>query len=385
MRTRDRGYWDWINVEYTSSNDPQPHTPLSWPALSHWEQQVDWTSKMRKLADVYAKPDRSFEINPCWHDKWDYEGGAMPDWQGDFGHTHSTPGVLPPVYGPSLEEISPPVVAAELTNAHLEAYAAFGEQFPQYASAGELVETVKDLKGLLPSLSNSILKSLAGLYVQDKLAWSPLKRDLENLYDLQAKIQQRIDKLKATRGRPVKLRFKREITHEFAPTQSEWTVVRGWGVRYVRTLQHSVYTATATLQQFMTQLDGLSGLLRGFVSAFGLNNPVKTVWEVIPYSFVVDWFFNVSARLDAFTRIQSSDAWLLSNVTWSLKTTYNYRLDRIVRDLIDWSDQDYPNVGRITRTVYRREIGIPTDWWAVSTPQLSAGQFALLGAMKASR
>lgn len=34
---------------------------------------------------------------------------------------------------------------------------------------------------------------------------------------------------------------------------------------------------------------------------FGLDQPFETVWELIPFSFIVDWFFNVGKTIAAFT------------------------------------------------------------------------------------
>jgi hypothetical protein len=41
--------------------------------------------------------------------------------------------------------------------------------------------------------------------------------------------------------------------------------------------------------------------INGFTSIWGLDQPLETVWELIPFSFIVDWFFSVGDTLAQFT------------------------------------------------------------------------------------
>ena len=46
---------------------------------------------------------------------------------------------------------------------------------------------------------------------------------------------------------------------------------------------------------------GLANPVFAELSSLGLINPVEIVWEVLPYSFVVDWGFQISDWLSALT------------------------------------------------------------------------------------
>jgi len=45
--------------------------------------------------------------------------------------------------------------------------------------------------------------------------------------------------------------------------------------------------------------DSTSRNVRLWISALGLNNPIAIAWEVIPFSFVVDWFLSIDKTLDS--------------------------------------------------------------------------------------
>jgi hypothetical protein len=46
-------------------------------------------------------------------------------------------------------------------------------------------------------------------------------------------------------------------------------------------------------------LQGALGTLRSKLNAFGIDRIIGSIWEAIPYSFVVDWFINVGGVLDS--------------------------------------------------------------------------------------
>jgi hypothetical protein len=48
------------------------------------------------------------------------------------------------------------------------------------------------------------------------------------------------------------------------------------------------------------------------LNIWGLTQPVEAIWELVPFSFIVDWFFNVGETLAAFTPnygIESLASW----------------------------------------------------------------------------
>jgi hypothetical protein len=44
--------------------------------------------------------------------------------------------------------------------------------------------------------------------------------------------------------------------------------------------------------------------LKAFMTQIGFNNPINLLWEIIPYSFVVDWFLPIGQYLEGLTNFQ---------------------------------------------------------------------------------
>jgi hypothetical protein len=47
---------------------------------------------------------------------------------------------------------------------------------------------------------------------------------------------------------------------------------------------------------------------RAYAEYFGLNKVVGTAWELIPFSFVVDWFTNAQERINDLTRVRLGES-----------------------------------------------------------------------------
>lgn len=64
-------------------------------------------------------------------------------------------------------------------------------------------------------------------------------------------------------------------------------------------LRRPVYHATVSYRADVSELKGFMGQIRGYISAFGLDRITATIWEAIPFSFLVDWFVDVGGFLDS--------------------------------------------------------------------------------------
>jgi hypothetical protein len=48
----------------------------------------------------------------------------------------------------------------------------------------------------------------------------------------------------------------------------------------------------------------LASPLRAFAAQTGFTNPINLAWEILPFSFVVDWFLPIGPYLEAFTAFE---------------------------------------------------------------------------------
>lgn len=77
-----------------------------------------------------------------------------------------------------------------------------------------------------------------------------------------------------------------------------------------------------------------------FLTIFGLDQPVSSLWELVPYSFIVDWFFNVGDFVASW-ELQSSMSVLGSWVTEVETVTQTSTLVSIVEP---WTAAGYTNL-----------------------------------------
>lgn len=81
----------------------------------------------------------------------------------------------------------------------------------------------------------------------------------------------------------------------------------------------------------LAELDTLSSL-----PVWGMTEPLEALWEIVPFSFIVDWFFNVGDTIAAFT----PNFGLNALASWTVSTKIVERTSEITRSTADWPDTD---------------------------------------------
>jgi hypothetical protein len=280
----------------------------------------------------------------------------------------------------------PELPGSVLSILNLEAFNSFTEQFPEKISFGEFTQGLFELKALLPSISGDILKDLSSLYLTEKFGWENLVSDLKALNNLLRDVQARLAWLRKTYGKPTKLGYYKgncyDPGNDGRTHESMWADAR-WGTRFTRLSYRCDYRAGCWLVQKLQHLNDAIGLFRGFVTALGLANPVKSIWEVLPFSFVVDWFFNISTQLDRLTRVRPAEAWDLYGLGYSLSYSATVRVDQFSRG---WYDPDITSdqtvqLGTAKIQIYDRSAGLPIGAESLIPSNLSPSQLVLLAAM----
>lgn len=157
-----------------------------------------------------------------------------------------------------------------------------------------LIKIVKKIKrldkhGLLMELTP---KQLADRYMELRYAIRPLLYDAKGtLAALKNQAGEAMERV-TFRGSKVYEDLVETDTDQSEVTYSnnkgDW--IRTWTKRTVS--HHTVLVRAGVL----TQLQELSSL-----SIWGFTQPVEAIWELVPFSFVVDWFLNVGDTLSAWT------------------------------------------------------------------------------------
>lgn len=149
----------------------------------------------------------------------------------------------------------------------------------------KLGKALLDLKrGRIPSLvaghKVGVVKSsrdIANLYLQWKYGWKPLCNDIYTLYQLS---QEKV-------GKPLLVTATRKISSNFADTDD----VDGWMNR----VQNVHATNSCKLYA------SVSSSWVHSAQSIDVINPLSLIWEVIPFSFVIDWGIPIGNYLSALT------------------------------------------------------------------------------------
>jgi hypothetical protein len=102
----------------------------------------------------------------------------------------------------------------------------------------------------------------------------------------------------------------------------------GWGMREeTRWIQSPRYTAVMRFNYDSSALQGLLGALRSRLNAFGVDALLSSVWEAVPFSFVVDWFINVGDIIESLEgHLNQPLPIVILDFSHSVKYSYSTRL-----------------------------------------------------------
>lgn len=119
--------------------------------------------------------------------------------------------------------------------------------------------------------------SLADLWLQLQYGWKPLLSDVYNSAEALAR--------ESDRPR----RFRVSSSKTFTWNQSEWEAYQGLPVRR---------SETGSLTRKYVYIFSYSNEAIQSLSELGITNPALIAWEVLPFSFVIDWFVGIGTYLD---------------------------------------------------------------------------------------
>jgi hypothetical protein len=259
-----------------------------------------------------------------------------------------------------------------------EAFTSFSDQFPEEVGLANFLLEIKDLAGLVPKVQQTISKTIAGGFLNWKFNIEPTIRDVSKLVNLTSLISARLKYLMDTRNVPTRLSFRKFDV--YVPDATSVYTDDGYGgfkVEYHIEDYKCVFNAGAWLLQDLTHLDDFYGYLRAFAGLTGLNNPLKIVWNALPFSFIADWFGHFSSQVNRF-KVQAADGrWDLTGPSASIRQSCNVRVIQV--DRVTGAQL---GVNLVSFSRYERIVGLPAsliDLPSINT--LSTTQLALLGAL----
>jgi hypothetical protein len=144
----------------------------------------------------------------------------------------------------------------------------------------------KPRRGHVPRRTLDHQKTLASNWLELQYGWKPLLQDIEGAMRSTAKLMVADTSVKEVRGSAQRLvvvsdRPKR-TAGEYAPIVCDREVLTQYAVKLK--MRYKV-----------------DDHLKAFAAQTGFTNPINLGWEILPYSFVVDWFLPIGPYLSALS------------------------------------------------------------------------------------
>jgi hypothetical protein len=294
---------------------------------------------------------------------------------------------------------SPPLETVSEVDFAQKAFDRFADQFPQALDFGNFLFEWNSVTELIPKMEKSISKTVSGAHLSWSFGAAPFIGDLEALMSICQTVLKRIDWLRAHNNKTSRLRTTREIdvTPALPPVVTlgdpAWPLRRpGYSYTAQLALRRVKLSATCRLHMALDIPEDLEAVTRGLIAALGLNNPLGTIWNSLPFSFVLDWIWKFGDVLDRHKYNTYIGDYLVDDFTVSFKETrdwvvyYNFKEISeadVDRGLAAWSyhtDKSVP-IGHVIDTRYHRNVGWTYSDFPVLTFPPSAGSAVLAASL----
>lgn len=158
----------------------------------------------------------------------------------------------------------------------------------------------------------------------------PFIQDCVQIYENLRSLEDKVKVLLLNENRPVVKHYSQSLTNVVKLRDNGNEVEVYWNDAYKNQLnrkdqwlERPTYHATVVYRTDVSELKGFMGTIRGYISALGLDQITSTIWEIIPFSFLVDWFVDVGGFLDSIDdKLFGALPILVSDFSHSVKFEY---------------------------------------------------------------
>jgi hypothetical protein len=342
----------------------------------------------------------------CYKDTW--EIGTYPFSYMVAGATKGN--IIIPAVAPSNSNLPPvPTVDSQLNGAISHYASGFRRTRPgnPVASAGQFLIELRDLPTLPLKLFSQLrnFRSLGSEYLNVQFGWIPFVSDVRKMYELYHTLDARIAQLVRENGKGIHRRttLKDDISSSQTSTSSTnaFYGCRGVPAAFGPGASTSVWTQTTTTKEkvwysakyryYVPDIGSSQWTRRAKLALFGALPTPELLWEVLPWSWLIDWFSNVG---DVVSNASS-------NAVDNLTCQYSFIMRTVETETIDHVSVTWPSfslpgniktvAGNATLFAIHKQIsktragGLNPFGLGVQVDSLSGYQLGILAALGISR
>jgi len=160
------------------------------------------------------------------------------------------------------------------------------------------------------------------------LTWAfgivPAISDIIDALDAHSRVSKRMKYLRENAGTYVPIRVKQELSSDYDPSPPSSNFGSGLSANGEWITSKKVSTAHIGCWGRVREDLNYTNDWSAYLQYFGINKVVGLAWELIPFSFVVDWFTNAQERINKLTRLRTGGPFCeFVRLCHSLKTVHS--------------------------------------------------------------
>jgi len=250
------------------------------------------------------------------------------------------------------------------------------------------VKHVKKFRGkTLGHVAKELSRNAANTNLFYQFGVKPAVKDITDALNAHNVVSKRMKYLSSHLGQFVPIRVKTKIpssVSDHVPGIIDYDVETSFFCNYTRNDLTACITGLGQVRADLTYGE----TWKAYVEYFGLNKIIGLAWELIPFSFVVDWFTNAQERLNSLTRLRTGGPFVtFKDISYSTKRVSElvlfckpgYRHNATGDKLVS-PGEPFP-VATKTTVVYDRFLSPPDTSGVVDVSTLGSFHSMILGCL----
>lgn len=221
------------------------------------------------------------------------------------------------------------------------------------------------------------LGTISALFLQYSFAIAPTIDDYRKVVSMADKLKKNIDAWNAKAGKMVTYHIHLPTLQTTVKTDVGHAGAVWDRNRDVQT--RGVITATVVPRKITVSQSTIA------IANLGFDKPLSALWEILPFSFIVDWFTDVGGFINSFETAQSPAQFDLISIGYSEKMTSVVKSSNFRTDQHLHMDTVIHNMGsRFNRTLLNEQLLMDRDFLASLDAWVPSSRFGVKQALLAT-